>query len=120
MGLIYRGGQWQKVAIARSVYRNTDVLILDEPTSSLDPKSEYEIYKKFDELAIGKITINISHRLAYTKNVDMIYVLEKGTIVEKGTHEELLNKKGLYYEMYNTQTRSILNDSESLIQTISI
>ncbi len=113
-GIDLSGGQWQKIAIARTVYRNTDVLILDEPTSSLDPRSEYEIYKQFDKLSSDKITINISHRLAYIKNVDMIYVLDKGTIVEKGTHNELLSKNGIYSEMYNNQSRIMLNDNSNV------
>lgn len=108
-GVDLSGGQWQKIAIARSLFRNSDVLILDEPTSSLDPKSEYEIYKRIEELALGRITINISHRLAYVKNVDKIYVLDKGCIVEKGTHNELIKKKGAYYEMYSKQSK-MFND----------
>src|SRR5699024_9085848 len=92
-GVDLSGGQWQKIAIARSIFRTSDVTILDEPTASLDPKSEVEIYQQFKQLALDKITIFISHRLGHTKDVDKIIVLKHGRIVEQGSHLELLNKK---------------------------
>ena len=104
------GGQWQKLAIARSIFRDSDVLILDEPTSALDPKSEYNVYKEFEKLSSNKISINISHRLAYVKDVDLIYVLKDGKVIEMGSHRELIRKGGDYYEMYITQSKAVLDD----------
>ena len=104
-GVTFSGGQMQKFAIARALYKNSPVAILDEPTSALDPKSEYEIYSHFDELAEGKIAIYISHRLSSTKFTDRIAVFKDGRIVETGTHKDLLAEKGLYSEMFSKQAQ---------------
>ncbi|XIH46996.1 hypothetical protein C1N65_28705 (plasmid) [Priestia aryabhattai] len=100
------GGQWQKIAIARSVFRNSDVIILDEPTSALDPRSEYTVYKQFEDLTKGRIAIYISHRLAYTKDVDKIIVLKNGRVMEEGNHNDLMNLREIYYEMFSTQSQA--------------
>ncbi|MGN7392794.1 ABC transporter ATP-binding protein [Peribacillus frigoritolerans] len=99
------GGQWQKIAIARSIYRNSDILILDEPTSSLDPKSESFIFNQYEKLTQGKISVFISHRLIFTKNVGKIVVLKDGRIAEIGSHEKLMNNRNEYYEMYTIQSK---------------
>ena len=100
------GGQAQKLAIARALYKNAPIVVLDEPTAALDPISEYEVYKNFDKLVHGKTAIYISHRLSSCRFCDRIIVLENGLVVEEGSHEELMeNEKGLYFNMYNVQAR---------------
>ena len=100
------GGQAQKLAIARALYKNAPIVVLDEPTAALDPISEYEVYKNFDKLVHGKTAIYISHRLSSCRFCDRIIVLENGSVVEEGSHEELMeNTKGLYFKMYNTQAK---------------
>ena len=102
-GVAFSGGQMQKLAIARALYKNAPVTILDEPTSALDPRSEYEVYLNFNQLAIGKTAIYISHRLSSTRFTDRIAVFRDGRIVELGTHEALMAENGLYQEMYSKQ-----------------
>ncbi|MDO4814915.1 MAG: ABC transporter ATP-binding protein [Gemella sp.] len=97
------GGQWQKIAIARSLISEAPIKILDEPTANLDPISESLIYKNFEEIMAGKTTIFISHRLGSTKLADEILVIDQGKIVEKGSHDKLMSKNGLYAEMFNKQ-----------------
>jgi ATP-binding cassette subfamily B protein/ATP-binding cassette subfamily C protein len=102
-GVAFSGGQMQKLAIARALYKNAPVTILDEPTSALDPRSEYEVYLNFNQLAIGKTAIYISHRLSSTRFTDRIAVFRDGRIVELGTHDALMAENGLYQEMYSKQ-----------------
>lgn len=97
------GGQWQRVAMARSLMNPAPVQILDEPTAALDPVSESELYEELGQISRGKTTIFISHRLGSTKLADHIYVLKDGGICECGTHEELMERSGLYREMYESQ-----------------
>ncbi|MBQ9415608.1 MAG: ABC transporter ATP-binding protein [Clostridia bacterium] len=98
-------GQWQKLAIARAFYSSSDILILDEPTASLDPMAEQEIFNQFDALRQDKMTIFVSHRLSSAVIASKIIVLEYGEIVEEGTHRELMARKGKYYELFSTQAR---------------
>jgi ATP-binding cassette subfamily B protein len=91
------------MAIARALYRDAPVLILDEPSSSLDADSEYEIFSRLDEIAGGRTCILISHRLANVRDADMIVVLDRGQITERGTHEELMSAGGRYYSMFTRQ-----------------
>lgn len=102
-GLDISGGQWQKVAIARSLLSRAPIKVLDEPTSALDPIAENQIYQKFEGLMKGKTTIFISHRLGSTKLADEILVIDKGSIVERGSHSELIKANGLYAEMFEVQ-----------------
>ena len=104
-GIELSGGQNQKLALARALYKNGDIVILDEPTSALDPLAEYEIYQNFDALIGDKTAIYISHRLSSTRFCDAIAFFENGEILEYGTHEELLAKKGRYAEMFNIQAQ---------------
>ena len=97
------GGQWQRVAIARSLVSRAPVKILDEPTSALDPISESNLYHDFEKLMKGKTTVFVSHRLGSTKLADEILVIDGGRIVERGTHEALMEKNGQYAEMYEAQ-----------------
>lgn len=98
-------GQWQKLSIARAFYGTNDFLILDEPTASLDAIAEQEIYNKFEELRHGKTTIFVSHRLSSATTASKIFVIEHGELVETGTHRELMERKGVYYELFSTQAK---------------
>ena len=98
------GGQRQKIAIARAILKGAPILILDEATSSLDSRSEKELQKALENLMQGKTTIMIAHRLSTVRNADRIIVMSDGTIAEEGSHEELLQHKGIYYSMYTIQS----------------
>lgn len=105
-GVEISGGEAQKIALARALYKDAPFIILDEPTAALDPLSEYEVYSKFNEIAGGKTAIYISHRLTSCRFCDKIAVFHAGEIVQKGTHEELLaDSKGKYYELWNAQSQ---------------
>ncbi|MBE6537911.1 MAG: ABC transporter ATP-binding protein [Ruminococcaceae bacterium] len=105
-------GQWQKLAIARAFYSNNDILILDEPTASLDAIAEQEIFNQFDELRQNKMTIFVSHRLSSATIASKIVVLEYGAVVEEGTHSELMEKKGRYYALFSTQAKRYIESAE--------
>ncbi len=96
-------GEWQKIALARALYRDSEILILDEPTSSLDASSEYEIFTRFKELAAGRTCILISHRLANVSIADRIIVIDRGRVVETGSHKELIKAGGTYSLLYKQQ-----------------
>lgn len=99
------GGQWQKLALARSILSQGPIKILDEPTAALDPISENQLYHQFQDLMADKTAIFISHRLGSTKLADQILVLDGGKIVQRGSHQQLINEGGLYAEMYREQSR---------------
>ena len=105
-------GQWQKLAIARAFYSDADILILDEPTASLDPMAEQEIFNQFDALRADKTTIFVSHRLSSAIIASKIIVLEYGELVEEGTHKELMAKGGKYYELFSTQANRYIESME--------
>jgi len=98
-------GQWQKVALARAFLRDAPVLILDEPTASIDAKSEAEIFEKVERLSKDKTVIIISHRFSTVRNADKIYVIKKGKIREEGSHEELMKLNGTYAKLFNLQAK---------------
>lgn len=104
------GGQKQTLQLAKALYKDGPVLILDEPTAALDPIAESEIYNQYEELSREKTSIFISHRLASTRFCDRILFMENGNIVEQGTHSELMKLKGKYYEMFETQSYYYKNE----------
>lgn len=109
-GVEISGGEAQKIAIARALYKEAPVVILDEPTSALDPFSEYEIYKRFDELSDQRTSIYISHRMSSCRFCDEVLVFEQGRIVQYGTHSKLLmDREGLYYKMWQAQAQYYQN-----------
>ena len=101
-------GQWQKLAVARAFYNDSDILILDEPTASLDALAEQEIYSQFDTLRKGKTTIFVSHRLSSATVADKIVVLENGRVIEEGDHSALMQRRGHYWELFTTQAKRYL------------
>lgn len=104
-GTEFSGGQWQKIAIARSEFRNAPLLILDEPSASLDARSEEELLNSFQNLSKDKTLILITHKLSALNLIDKTIVLKNGEIVEKGNHVSLMKKNGLYSELYNLQAK---------------
>jgi subfamily B ATP-binding cassette protein MsbA len=105
-GLTLSGGQRQRIAIARAIVRNSPILILDEPTSGLDAASEELVFDALQRLMQGKTSIVIAHRLATVQKADAIFVIDAGTIVQQGTHEDLMRRGGLYAQLYHTQFRN--------------
>ena len=104
-GIKLSGGQRQRVSIARAILANPRILILDEATSNLDTESEMYIQESLTELMRSRTTIVIAHRLSTIRKADQILVIEEGKIVEQGTHDELINKRGRYFKLYTYQAR---------------
>lgn len=104
-GIDLSGGQWQRLAIARGLYREHDFIVLDEPTAAIDPIEEATLYKMFENISKNKLSILVSHRLGSVKLADKIIVLDKGNIVEIGTHEELLKNNSKYTELWQSQAK---------------
>lgn len=113
IGVEISGGEAQKIALARALYRDAPIIILDEPTAALDPIAEFEIYSKFNEIVGTKTAFYISHRLSSCRFCDEIAVFHEGRIIQKGTHEELLeDEEGKYYELWHSQAQ-YYNDEKS-------
>ena len=104
-GVELSGGQWQRVAIARGLYRDHECIVLDEPTSAIDPLEESRIYRQFAEISQGKTAIIVTHRLGSARLADWILVMKQGRLCEQGTHEQLLAKDGEYSRMYRAQAK---------------
>jgi len=104
-GIELSGGQWQKLSVARAFYKKSDILILDEPTASLDAIAEKEVFDRFRELSENKLTLFVSHRLSSAVDASKIVVIDGGKIAEIGTHEELMSKGGKYCELFTTQAK---------------
>ena len=104
-GVELSGGESQKLSLARAMYKESKLFILDEPTSALDAISEYEMYKNFNQITKGTTTIFISHRLSSTRFCDRIILLDKGKVIEEGSHDELMRNQETYYELFNMQAK---------------
>lgn len=102
-GVDLSGGQWQRIAIARGFFRDSDIIVLDEPTAAIDPLEESWIYSKFAKMAKDKTAIIVTHRIGSAKIADTIIVMKDGEIAETGSHEQLLSSGGLYADMYHAQ-----------------
>lgn len=100
----FSGGEAQKLLLARALYKDAPILVLDEPTAALDPIAENELYERYNALTKGKTSFFISHRLSSTRFCDRIFFISNGTIAESGTHEELMNKRGRYWQMFQVQS----------------
>ena len=107
---VMSGGQKQRVAIARAFLKDAPILVLDEATSALDSETEVAIQKSFDELAMGRTTVAIAHRLSTLRNMDRIVVLKDGHIIEQGSHSQLLRKRGEYARLWKMQSGGFLQD----------
>ena len=105
-GILFSGGERQKIAIARALYKDSPFILLDEPTAALDPVAEYEVYSAFDEMVQGKTAIYISHRLSSCRFCDDIVVFDQGEAVQRGSHGALMaDREGLYYALYTAQAQ---------------
>lgn len=111
-GIELSGGQWQKLGVARAFYAESDVLILDEPTAALDPIAEKNVFDQFDRLRENKMTIFVSHRLSSATDADIIVVLEGGCVIETGTHNELMEKRGKYHKLFTVQAEKYIKGAE--------
>ena len=107
-------GQWQKLSIARAFYSDSDIIILDEPTASLDALAEQEIFNQFDALRKDKTTIFVSHRLSSATIASKIIVLEHGRVIEEGDHKELMAKGGRYAELFSVQAKRYIETAEDI------
>lgn len=105
-------GQWQRVALARALVRDSDLLILDEPTSAMDPVAEAKLFSNFREMLAGRSVLVISHRLSIVRQADYIYMMEHGRVVEEGTHEELLRKGAKYHDLFMAQAKAYRLDAD--------
>lgn len=99
------GGQWQKIALGRALFRDAEIIILDEPTAALDPQTELEVFNHFHTLTKDKTAIYISHRMAAARMADRIFVMKKGSLIEVGSHSELMKRKGEYQKMFKMQAK---------------
>lgn len=104
-------GEWQKLAIARLLFRNSEIIVMDEPTASLDPESEYEVFQRLIQMFESKAVLLITHRLSSVKMCDKILVLENGMVVEAGTHAALMEQNGRYHHMFSLQASGYQTDS---------
>lgn len=113
-GIDISGGQWQRLAIARGLYRDHEFIVLDEPTAAIDPVEETKIYLQFQEMAQDKCAIVVTHRLGSARLADRIIVMDKGKIIDMGTHEELLSRPGKYADMYAAQAKWYERNDENV------
>ena len=112
-GVNLSGGEIQKLALARALYKDAPLIVLDEPTAALDPIAENKMYLKYNELTQNKTSIYISHRLSSTRFCDKIIFIDNGKIIEEGTHDELLALGGKYFEMFHVQSEYYKSNKEA-------
>jgi ATP-binding cassette subfamily B protein len=105
-GVDLSGGEWQRIALARAYMRDAELLILDEPSASLDARSEHEVFQRFTDLTEGKMALFISHRFSTVRMADRILVLDDGRIAEEGSHSRLMEKGSRYFQMFELQAAS--------------
>ena len=117
-GINLSGGEIQKLLLARALYRQSPIVILDEPTAALDPIAENRLYEKYNEIMENRSTIFISHRLASTRFCSRILLIDGGKILEEGTHEQLLKQKGMYCSLFETQAKYYLENPEDRTETV--
>ncbi|MFJ1651520.1 ABC transporter ATP-binding protein [Streptomyces sp. NPDC088337] len=110
------GGEWQRVSIARAFYRDAKVLICDEPSAAMDPRSEHVLFNRIHELAAGRTTILITHRLSGVQRADTIFFVADGRIAERGSHAELMQARGRYFDLYSLQAKTYSAQSEHVVQ----
>ena len=110
-GAVLSGGEFQKIVVARAFARNCPVKVFDEPSSALDPIAEYKLFDNILKACQENTLLFISHRLSSVQNADYVFLLEKGMVIEEGTHKSLMKKKGAYADMYNKQAENYLADS---------
>jgi len=119
MGPIFEGGkdlsvgQWQRMALARAFFRDAPLIILDEPTASLDARAEAELFERIRTLFKGRSVLLISHRFSSVRSADRVYVMNEGEIIESGSHEELMKAGGLYAELFNLQAAAYLDSKNA-------
>ena len=111
-------GMQQRTEILKMLYRDNEILIFDEPTSSLDPIAEYEMFQNISMHGKNKIIIFVSHRLSAVRNVDKVVMMEHGRIIEQGSHSELMNMDGKYKNMYSTQAKNYLANEVDLVGNV--
>ena len=102
-------GQWQRMATARALFRDAELVILDEPTAALDPRAEAELFEAMRSMMAGRTVVLISHRFSTVRTADQIVVLDQGRVMEQGTHHELLAAGGTYAELFNLQASAFLD-----------
>jgi ATP-binding cassette subfamily B protein len=115
-GVVLSGGETQKVSIARAFARDFDIGIFDEPSSALDPVAEYNLFESMMEAFDGKTVIYISHRLSSARLADRVYMFENGAVLEAGSHDELMQKNGVYAEMFAKQAEKYIENEYALIE----
>ena len=111
-GVLLSGGEMQRLMLARALYKNAPILLLDEPTAALDPIAENDIYQKYAAMTEGRTSVFISHRLASTRFCDRILLIDGGAIAEQGSHEELLARGGKYAELFEVQSKYYREEGE--------
>jgi ATP-binding cassette subfamily B protein len=113
-GVVLSGGELQKIAVARAFCKNFQIIILDEPSSALDPIAEYQLFESMMEACHSKIVIFISHRLSSAVLADIVYLLEDGKVIEQGSHRELMAQNGKYAELFRKQAEKYLAGADHL------
>ncbi|MOA28510.1 Lipid A export ATP-binding/permease protein MsbA [compost metagenome] len=113
-GVELSGGEWQRVALSRALYKESEIIVLDEPTAAIDPLTEAKLLSSYIDICKGKTSIIVTHRLGCCVYADRIIVLKEGGIIEIGTHNELLQKEGLYSTMFHSQAKNYIDSISKL------